>query len=65
MRDFWKSQDKWDKFKERYCKSCVNKVFCLINEDDNNFKAIPKRKTKHHIVCENYKARYLGTINNL
>lgn len=56
--------DEWIKFKKRYCVSCVNKVFCLINENQDNFKAQPKRKSDGKIVCVNFKTRYLGNINS-
>ena len=65
MRNFFYQEfTEWNDFKKRYCKSCVNKVYCLLNEDANNQKAIPTRKNKK-IICLHYKARYLKEVTNV
>jgi hypothetical protein len=50
--------DNWETFKKQFCKSCINKVYCLINNDGENYKAVPKHKGKGKYICEHYKARY-------
>ena len=68
-----KIQEEFNKYKETHCHICQNKLYCIINKDDNP-KAISKflrKKTKlvrnnekgemieHLIVeCKNYKPKY-------
>ena len=48
-------------YRKRVCKTCQNKMYCLINNDeDSNEKANLIHKGKGKVSCENFRPRYMG-----